>query len=261
MDGARALVIVGGLALAAPGCGGDSDDAAGDGAPALPQGSEPVELDASRFTTDIDNSYWPMVPGTQWTYRELDTDGTELAVIVTVTDQTKEIANGITARVVRDTVMDAAELVEDTFDWYAQDDEGNVWYLGEDTAEFENGEIVSTEGSFEAGVDGALPGIAVPAHPVPGMRYRQEYYAGQAEDAGEVLSTAEQVEVPYGMFSDALLTRDTNPLEPAVAEFKFYAKDVGPVLTLDVSGGGGREELLTVEQVPPGTATGPLGQP
>ena len=97
MDGARALVIVGGLALAAPGCGGDSDDAAGDGASALPQGSEPVELDASRFTTDIDNSYWPMVPGTQWTYRELDTDGTELAVIVTVTDQTKEIANGITA--------------------------------------------------------------------------------------------------------------------------------------------------------------------
>ena len=261
MDGARALVIVGGLALAAPGCGGDSDDAAGDGASALPQGSEPVELDASRFTTDIDNSYWPMVPGTQWTYRELDTDGTELAVIVTVTDQTKEIANGITARVVRDTVMDAGELVEDTFDWYAQDDEGNVWYLGEDTAEFENGEIVSTEGSFEAGVDGALPGIAVPAHPVPGMRYRQEYYAGQAEDAGEVLSTAELVEVPYGMFSDALLTRDTNPLEPAVAEFKFYARDVGPVLTLDVSGGGGREELLTVEQVPPGTATGPLGQP
>ena len=109
-----------------------------------------------------------MVPGTQWTYRELDTDGTELAVIVTVTDQTKEIANGITARVVRDTVMDDGELVEDTFDWYAQDDEGNVWYLGEDTAEFENGEIVSTEGSFEAGVDGALPGIVGASPPGTG---------------------------------------------------------------------------------------------
>jgi hypothetical protein len=110
-------------------------------------------------------------------------------------------------------------------------------------------------------VDGALPGIVLPADPAPGMRYRQEYYAGQAEDAGEVLSTAELVEVPYGMFSDALLTRDTNPLEPGVAEFKFYARDVGPVLTLDVSGGGGREELLSVEQVAPGSATGPLGEP
>ena len=248
--------------MAAPACGGDNDNAAGDDAAALPQGSEPVELDPARFTTDIDNPYWPMTPGMQWTYRELDADGTELTVVVTVTDQTKEIANGITARVVRDTVTEDGEVIEDTFDWYAQDDEGNVWYLGEDTAEFEDGEIVSTEGSFEAGVDGALPGIALPARPAPGVRYRQEYYEGQAEDAGEVLSTAELVEVPYGMFRDALLTRDTNALEPDVAEFKLYVKDVGPVLTLDVSGGGsGREELLSVEQVPPGTATGPLGTP
>ena len=221
-----------------------------------------MSLDPTRFTTEIDNPYWPMTPRTQWTYREVDADGAELTVVVTVTDQTKEVANGITARVVRDTVTEDGALIEDTFDWYAQDQEGNVWYLGEDTAEFEDGEIVSTEGSFEAGVDGALPGIAMPARPGPGLSYRQEYYEGQAEDAGEVLSTTELVQVPYGKFRDALLTRDTNALEPDVAEFKLYGRDVGPVLALDVSGGGsGRVELVTVEQVPPGTATSPLGQP
>jgi hypothetical protein len=100
---------------------------------------------------------------------------------------TKEIANGTTARVVRDTVYRSDEIVEDTFDWYAQDAAGVIWYLGEDTTELEDGAITSREGSFEVGVDGALPGIAVPAQPEPGMRYRQEYYAGQAEDNGEVL--------------------------------------------------------------------------
>ena len=96
----------------------------------------------------------------------------------------------------RDTVRQDGEIVEDTFDWYAQDAAGAIWYLGEDTAEFEDGEIVSRGGSFEAGVDGALPGIAVPADPEPGMEYRQEYAAGEAEDNGAVLSVDELVEVP-----------------------------------------------------------------
>ena len=134
----------------------------------LPQGDDPVELDPAEFTTEIDNPYWPMEPGTRWTYLETDPDGDELAVEVTVTRETKDIANGITARVVRDTVYRGDEIVEDTFDWYAQDAAGAIWYLGEDTAEFENGAIVSRDGSFEAGVDGALPGIAVPADPSRG---------------------------------------------------------------------------------------------
>ncbi|MFE6964306.1 hypothetical protein ACFVAJ_04275 [Agromyces sp. NPDC057679] len=226
----------------------------------LPEGSDAVELDPAQFTTDIDNPYWPMEPGTRWTYRETDPDG-ELTVEVTVTSETREIANGIEARVVRDTVRRGDELVEDTFDWYAQDEAGAIWYLGEDTAEFEDGEIVSTEGSFEAGVDGALPGIIMPADPRPGMEYRQEYLAGEAEDQGAVLGTEELVEVPYGAFTGALLTRDTTPLEPDVEELKFYARDVGPVLTVSVSGGAGREELVSVTTVPDGTATGPLGSP
>ena len=243
-------------ALALTGCVASAPSPA-----SLPQSDEPVSLDPAEFTTEIDNPYWPMEPGTRWTYLELDPDGGELTVEVTVTTATKTIANGIEARVVRDTVRQGGEIVEDTFDWYAQDAAGAIWYLGEDTAEFEDGEIVSRNGSFEAGVDGALPGIAVPADPQPGMSYRQEYFAGEAEDNGAVLSVDELVEVPFGRFDGALLTRDTNALEPDVAELKLYAPSVGPVLTLDISGGSGREELVSVTTVPDGTGMGPLGSP
>ena len=210
----------------------------------LPQGSEPVKLDPSEFTTQIDNPYWPMTPGSRWTYRESE-DGEVFDVVVTVTDKTKPIANGIEARVVHDVVKQDGEPIEVTDDYYAQDAEGNIWYLGEDTAEYENGKVATRAGSFEAGVDGAEAGIALPADPQPGMEYRQEYYKGQAEDQGAVLSVSDQAEVPFGHFTDALMTRDTNPLEPKVEELKLYAKDVGPVLTLTTSGGSGREELLS----------------
>lgn len=260
-------------ALALTACGGDDDDRAGDGdadraddaaAPAasdLPRGDEPVELDPAEFTTEITNPYWPMEPGTRWTYRELDEESNEVEVVVIVTDETKELANGITARVVRDTVTENGELVEDTLDWYAQDAEGNVWYLGEDTAEFEDGEITTREGSWEAGVDGALAGVIMPADPQPGMRYRQEYYEGEAEDNGEILSVEEQAEVPAGHFDDVVLTKDTIAIEPDVLEYKLYARDVGPVLVFGVSGGFGVEQLLEVDEAPAGGGTGSLGAP
>jgi hypothetical protein len=214
----------------------------------LPQGAEPVNLDPKTFTTTIDNPYWPMDPGTRWTYRETDQEGARLKVVVTVSDQTEKIANGVTARVVRDTVTEDGEIVEDTFDWYAQDKDGNIWYLGENTAEFDRGKLVTKEGSFEAGVDGALPGIIMPADPKDGMQYRQEYYKGKAEDNGEVLSTDEMAQSPFGQFDNALLTKDTITIEPNVLEYKLYAKDIGPVLTLGVSGGpGSREELIDLD--------------
>jgi hypothetical protein len=257
-----ALVSISLVLLIGAGCdGGDDTSGAGSG---LPQGAEPVDLDADTFTTEIDNRYWPMVPGARWVYREIDEEGEALKVIVTVTTETKTIANGVTARVVRDTVTRDGELVEDTFDWYAQDDEGNVWYLGEDTAEFEDGKVTSRAGSFEAGVDGALPGVIVPADPVDGMQYRQEYYEGVAEDNGEVLGTEELAQVPAGLYRNALLTKDTITIEPDVLEYKLYAPDVGPVLILGVSGGGGREELVTFQnvgrEVAGAAGTTPLGQ-
>lgn len=231
------------------------------GSSELPQGDDPVDLDPADFTTDIDNPYFPLVPGTRMTYREVDEEGNELKVVVIVTRDTKEIANGITARVVRDTVTENGELIEDTFDWYSQDSEGNVWYMGENTAEFENGKIATREGSFEAGVDGGLPGIIMPANPEPGLAFRQEYYEDEAEDNGEILSTEEMVDVPAGHFDDVLMTKDTITIEPDVLEYKLYARDVGMVLALGISGGGGREELIKVDKVSATAGTGPLGSP
>ena len=148
---------------------------------------------------------------------------------------------------VRDTVTEDGEPVEVTDDWYAQDSAGNIWYLGEDTAEYENGEVVNRSGSFEAGVDGAQPGIAMPADREPGLDYRQEYYEGEAEDeAGVITVGEEQVEVPFGFFDEGvLMTRDLVPTVPRVQELKFYAPGVGPVLTVHTDGDGGRAELVS----------------
>ena len=247
---ATLFLLLASLGLAA--CGGD-DDTDGSGSAStttgsgqdLPQGSEHVELDPAEFTTEIDNPWWPMKPGSRWVYSETDTEGANQKVVVTVTNRTKQIANGIEARVVHDVVTEDGEFVEVTDDWYAQDQDGNIWYLGEDTTEYENGKPVSQSGSFEAGVDGAEAGIIMPAQPEVGMTYRQEYYKGEAEDEGSIVSLEQQAEVPAGHFQPVVMTNDTNPLEPKVNEFKFFARGVGPVLAVSVSGGSDREELLS----------------
>jgi hypothetical protein len=206
----------------------------------LPQGSQPVPLDPANFTATIDNPYWPMRPGSRWVYRE-----GKARVEVTVTNGTKTIA-GIRSRVVHDVLTENGRVTEDTYDWYAQDRDGNIWYMGEDTKEFqEKGKPPVTEGSWEAGIDGAQPGVIVPAHPAPGMAYRQEYYRGQAEDAGQILALDQHVQVPYGSFDHTLKTKDYSPLEPKVIEQKFYAPGVGPVLAVTVAGGSDKEELLS----------------
>jgi len=230
------LVIAAGLGAFAPSAAAAPAD--------LPRGSEPVRLDPADFTTRITNPYWPMRPGTRWVYRETDPGGTRQRVVVTVTHRVKRIADGIDARVVRDVATEDGEPVEVTDDWYAQDRAGNVWYLGEATAEYEDGKVVSREGSFEAGVDGAQAGVVMPARPRPGLRYRQEYYAGHAEDRARIVSRREQAGVPFGHFRRVLMTREDNPLEPRVLEFKFYARGIGPVLAVGVSGGSDREELV-----------------
>ena len=213
----------------------------------LPQGSEPVTLNPADFTTKINNPYWPMKPGSKWVYRETDTTGARQKVVITVTSKTKKIANGITARVIRDVVTEKGVTVEATDDWYAQDKDGNIWYLGEKTAEYKNGKVVTRHGSFEAGVDGAQPGIAMPANPEPGLSYRQEYYKGQAEDKAAVVTVGqEQVEVPYRFVKkNVLMTRERVPLEPRVQELKFYARGIGLLLSVHTDGKGGRAELVS----------------
>ena len=232
----RPLLLV--LVVAAAGCGADDK-------PALPQGSDPIELDPADFSSEIDHPFFPMRAGSKWVYEEKDVDGSVQRVEVTVTDRTKSIM-GIEARVVHDVVTEDGQVKEDTFDWYAQDEAGNLWYLGEDTKEYEDGKVSSTEGSWEAGVDGALAGILLPAEPEVGMAYRQEYYAGEAEDRAKVVSVDEHADVPYGSFDGVLETEDTTPLEPDLVERKYYARDVGPVLAVAVSKDGrGREELIS----------------
>ncbi|MGI8461366.1 MAG: hypothetical protein ACR2OC_06975 [Solirubrobacterales bacterium] len=216
----------------------------------LPQGSEPANLDPAEFTTKIDNPYWPMAPGNKWVYSETDTVGGHEKVVVEVTDKTKMIANGIEARVIRDTVTEKGVPVEVTDDWFAQDSVGNIWYLGEYVTNYENGKVVDHTGSFEAGVDGAEAGVTMPANPQAGMEYRQEYYKGEAEDQGAVVTVGEeQVEVPFGFYDkDVLMTRDTVPTEPKVEELKFYAPGVGPLLSVHTDGTGGRGSLVSFTQ-------------
>jgi hypothetical protein len=202
------------------------------------------ELDPADFVATIDNPYFPLTPGSRWLYEETNGEGEVEDIEFVVTDQTRSI-QGITATVVRDTVTLDGVLVEDTFDWFAQDRQGNVWYLGEDVANYdENGELVDHDGSFEFGVDGALPGIVMLAEPQVGDAYRQEYHVGEAEDLGEVIGTGETVSVPAGDFEDVIVTRDWNPLDPEVIEQKYFAPGVGLVFEEKVAGDTGEGVLI-----------------
>ena len=250
----RLAVLAGACcALLATACGSDDDKspASSPSQPetagtSLPRGSDPVDLDPADFTTRIDNPYFPLTPGGRtggkWVYRGRE-GGQNVRVEVNVTSAKREI-EGISAVVVEDVVTGSGGLIEKTFDWYAQDSAGNVWYLGEDTKEYEGGRAVSTAGSWESGVDGAEAGIIMPAQPHVGLAYRQEYYEGEAEDDARVVALNESAEVPVGSFDGVLKTRDTTPLEPNLVEFKYYAKGVGLVLK-EAASGAGREELVS----------------
>lgn len=217
----------------------------GPGCSALPRGDDPVHLDPADFSARIDNSQWPMKVGSRWVYRVLDySDGSVNRDVIKVTKRTKMIADGIKARVVRDVVRDHGKPVEKTSDWYAEDKCGNVWYFGEHTVEYVHGHP-RDNGSWQAGVNGAMPGVALPAKPTVGLTYREEYSKGVAEDQSRVLALDGQAKVPAGHFKPALMTEDFSPIEPNVSEIKFYAKGSGQaVLAVDVSGGSDMEQLV-----------------
>lgn len=185
-------------------------------------------IDAANFQTTVDNTWFPLVPGTIYMYRE-KTGGTTDENVVTVTKDTKLIM-GVTCVVVHDTVIHNGALLEETFDWYAQDKQGNVWYFGEATKEFETNGKASANGSWEAGVNGAQPGIIMMGNPSPGKPYRQEYLAGEAEDMGQIVALNESVKVPYGSFTGCVRTKEWSMLEPG-SEKKWYARGIGVVRT------------------------------
>jgi hypothetical protein len=195
------------------------------------------------FVAEITNPYLPLRPGTELVYRSGDETTT-----VKVLRRTKRIL-GVRCVVVRDTVRVDGELEEDTFDYFAQDRAGNVWYFGEDTAEYAGGVPVSTDGAWIAGADGARPGIVMPARPTPGITYRQEFALDEAEDLGRVLSLGERVTVPYGTFRHVLKTFEFTPLDPEARENKFYAPGIGMILAVNLETGE-REALVSVRRRP-----------
>ena len=233
-------------ALAGTRSSGDNTSSAAtqSGTNTLPQTSEPSNLNPADFSTNIDNPYWPMPVGATWHVHVSNPQGESLQETITVENRTKAIADGVTARVVHDVVYTAGKPTEITDDWYAQDRGGNIWYFGENTASIEYGKK-DTSGSFEAGKSGADAGIAMPADPTVGLTYREEYYKGHAEDRSKVLALGQQVQAPAGHFTDAILTDDSSPIEPNVSEFKLYARGVGPVVAVSVSGEAEREDLLS----------------
>jgi hypothetical protein len=209
------------------------------------QASYSPSIKPSEFTTKIDNKYFPLKPGTTFVYRGKTADAIE-GDIVAVTPDTKNIM-GVECVVVNDKVTEDGKLTEQTYDWYAQDNRGNVWYFGEDSKEYENGKVKSTEGSWEAGKHGAKPGIIMPASPKVGETYRQEYLKGVAEDMARPVKLDGSTTVPYGTFHNVLVTDEWTPLEKNVAEQKYYAPGVGNVLELATKGPKERLELIDVK--------------
>jgi len=197
-------------------------------------------IDPADFVAVVDNPYLPWIVGTRWTYR-----GSGERNVVTVLPATRVVL-GVTTTVVHDEVFTKGELTEDTFDWYAQDRAGNVWYFGEDTKELEGGKVTSREGSWEAGVDGAQPGIVMLADPAIGETYRQEYKPGEAEDIARVHELGATVTVRAGTYPDVLVTEEWTPLEPKLLEHKSYARGIGVVLEDVVKGPAEHNELVSM---------------
>jgi hypothetical protein len=191
--------------------------------------------DPRGFVAHVDNPWFPLRPGSNYTYRGVK-DGKPAVDVFTVTNRTRRI-DGAPCVAVSDRLYLRGRLEERTTDWYTQDKRGNVWYFGEATAELDRtGKVKNTEGSWQAGKDGAEPGIFMSARPRVGQSFRQEYYKGQAEDHFQVLELAAHVSVPFTRTSKALLTKEWTPLEPAVTDHKYYVRGVGTVLENAVRG-------------------------
>jgi hypothetical protein len=199
-----------------------------------PDPYDPV-IDPANFVNKIDNPYFPLIPGTDFVYEGKTSNGL-VHVDFIVTNNTKQIL-GVTTTEIHDIVTTDGEVTEDTLDWFAQDKEGNVWYFGENTEELVGGRPSTLSGTFTAGDNNDRPGIIMEAHPKIGDFYRQEFSLGNAEDYGSVASLTDTVTVPAGTFANCLKSPESTPLEPGLHEVKWYAPEVGNVLTKDLDTG------------------------
>jgi hypothetical protein len=212
--------------------GGVASSASPGGITAAP-GWPPVS--ARGFVSTIDNPWFPLRTGTKWVSTGIK-DGRATVDHFTVTGQTKVIL-GVTCSVIRDALTQKGKVVEGTWDWYAQDKQGNVWYFGEDTKDYNAaGQVTTTAGTWQAGVNGAAPGIFMPADPQVGQGGYQEYYKGQALDHYKVISLSGSIKVPSGSFTGCLETQETTALEPGVLDHKYYVKGIGQVAEETVKG-------------------------
>jgi hypothetical protein len=202
------------------------------------------KIDPANFVAKIDNRYLPYRPGMRIHFEGVrgTTPQTDDQVAL---HRTKRIL-GVKSTVVRDTVSEHGKAVERTDDWYAQDKQGNVWYMGEDSFELSNGRFVKANDSWKSGVKGAKPGIIMPAHPRPGDAYRQEYFpAGKALDEARVVRLDGSRTVPFGAFTDVLVTSEFSPAEPQT-ERKYYAPGVGEIAERVVKGHHEEFRLVSV---------------
>jgi hypothetical protein len=185
-------------------------------------------IDPNDFVAFIDNKYFSLAPGTKFTYEKEEKEGIERIEVI-VTHETREIM-GVTTTVVRDRQWFNGELLEDTRDWYAQDKYGNVWYFGEAVDHYRKGKLKHHKESWEAGVNGAKPGIIMPKDPKVGDSYRQEYHKGTAEDMATVVAVRKEVAVPSGVFEGCLQIRNWSPIDRSDNEYKYYCPDVSFVV-------------------------------
>jgi hypothetical protein len=182
-------------------------------------------FDPRNFVPQVSNKYVTLEPGTKFTYEKKTSNGTERTEVA-VLRETKQVM-GVTTIVVSDRVWLNDKLKEDTRDWYAQDADGNVWYFGEAVANYKDGKLVNYSGTWEAGIEGAKPGIMMPANPKVGLTYQQEHAKGKAEDMGTIIALGKRVKVPYGTFQDCVQTRDWSRIEKTANEYKYYCPAIG----------------------------------
>ena len=252
-----AIAIAAQCSCGGSGGGSNTDASSGNGKVFdLPANFDPnapytISITGADLATLVDNTYFPAPQGATWVYESVTDDGTEhidVAVLDPGDPKGSRNVMGAAATVVRDTVRLNGEVIEDTWDYYAQDADGNVWYLGEDTTEFKNGVVVGHAGAWEWGVDNALPGTIMLATPLVGDAYRQEYLVGQAEDVAEVVALNVSVSVAAGMFTACVKTREVSVIDRSYEEFKYYCPGIGIVLEEE---GDERVELISYTGLTP----------